>query len=68
MAETVRNCNGSEDKIILSSPLQLKGLIPHTDVFPKEAPLYTRTPPGKYQNIARGTARQGVYMWTAILS
>lgn len=56
--------NGSEGKVILSSPLQLKGLIRYL----QGSFTICKLPPGRYQNIAQSTASQGVYMWTAILS
>lgn len=34
MAETVQNSNGSEGKLILSSPLQLKGFLSYSDKCP----------------------------------
>lgn len=45
MAETVRNCNGSEGKEMLSSPLQLKGLISHTDKCPPRKLHCSKTSP-----------------------
>lgn len=69
MAETVRNSNGSEGKVILSSPLQLKGLISYTDKCPpRKLHSMQDLPPERHQNAAQGTASQGMHMWTAVLS
>lgn len=73
MSEIVRNSNDCESKVLLNSPLQLKGFICHADKrAPRKCSVHPRVSPGRYQQVAQGWPQgidsQGMYMCTAILS
>lgn len=54
MAETVRNCNGCEGRVILSSSLQLKGLIFYTGkCAPRKPPCKQELPQGDTRMLPR---------------